>query len=93
VPLKDYEQICRVGEGTFGLVYKARHRKSGELVALKKVILHYEQQDGVSAPGLQHAVDSTLAFALRLLRAVSVDLPSGASCSKNAPPSQYCPDL
>lgn len=47
VPLKDYEQICRVGEGTFGLVYKARHRKSGELVALKKVILHYEQQDGV----------------------------------------------
>lgn len=49
VPLKDYEQICRVGEGTFGLVYKARHRRTGEIVALKKVILHYEKDDGVIA--------------------------------------------
>ncbi len=48
VPLKDYEQICRVGEGTFGLVYKARHRKTGEIVALKKVLLHFEKEDGVS---------------------------------------------
>lgn len=47
VPLKDYEQICRVGEGTFGLVYKARHRKTGEIVALKKVLLHFEKEDGV----------------------------------------------
>ena len=47
VPLRDYETICRVGEGTFGLVYKARHRRTGNVVAMKKVILHYEKQDGV----------------------------------------------
>ncbi len=39
--------LYTVGEGTFGLVYKARHRGTGEVVAMKKVILHYEKQDGV----------------------------------------------
>ena len=42
-----YDIVCRVGEGTYGLVYKARHLKSGQLFALKKVILHNEESDGV----------------------------------------------
>ena len=47
--VKEYDIVCRVGEGTYGLVYKARHLKTGQLYALKKVILHNEESDGVGA--------------------------------------------
>ncbi|GBF94202.1 cell division cycle 2 [Raphidocelis subcapitata] len=33
----EYEKIHRVGEGTYGVVYKARHIPTGRIVALKKV--------------------------------------------------------
>ena len=31
----DYEEICRLGEGAFGAVVKARHRATGRAVAMK----------------------------------------------------------
>jgi cyclin-dependent kinase 7 len=34
---KDYKKIVKVGEGAFGDVYKAKHRKSGHVVAVKKI--------------------------------------------------------
>jgi serine/threonine protein kinase len=43
----EYEKINRIGEGTYGTVYRARDRKTGEIVALKRIILHNEKQDGV----------------------------------------------
>lgn len=46
-PDADYERVEAIGEGTYGKVYKMRHRRTGELFALKKIILHNEQQDGV----------------------------------------------
>lgn len=33
----DYEKLHRIGEGTYGVVYKARHIPTGQIVALKKV--------------------------------------------------------
>ncbi|KAI7842421.1 hypothetical protein COHA_004060 [Chlorella ohadii] len=42
----DYEKIKRIGEGTFGIVYKARDKRSGELVALKKLRMERER-DGM----------------------------------------------
>ncbi|KAH9157248.1 hypothetical protein AeRB84_000923 [Aphanomyces euteiches] len=45
----EFEKLNRIGEGTYGTVYRARDKKSGEIVALKRVILHNEKQDGVSA--------------------------------------------
>lgn len=42
----DYKKVNRIGEGTYGYVYKAIHRSTGEVVALKRIILHHEQQDG-----------------------------------------------
>jgi len=44
----EFEKLNRIGEGTYGTVYRARDRKSGEIVALKRVILHNEKHDGVS---------------------------------------------
>lgn len=41
---EDYEKIEKVGEGTYGVVYKARHKKSNKLVALKKIRLENEDE-------------------------------------------------
>lgn len=42
----DYEKIRRIGEGTFGVVYKARERSTGEVVALKKLRMERERDGG-----------------------------------------------
>jgi cyclin-dependent kinase len=39
-----YEKIEKVGEGTFGVVYKAKDRNTGELVALKRMRLEAEEE-------------------------------------------------
>ncbi|KNC97503.1 CMGC/CDK/CDC2 protein kinase [Spizellomyces punctatus DAOM BR117] len=39
-----YDKIEKVGEGTYGVVYKARDRHSGEIVALKKIRLETEDE-------------------------------------------------
>lgn len=41
---EDYEKIERVGEGTYGVVYKARHKKTDKIVALKKIRLENEDE-------------------------------------------------
>jgi len=42
--LEKYQKISKIGEGTFGIVYKAIDRKSNEYVALKKVRLMQEEE-------------------------------------------------
>lgn len=37
--ISDYERIEKVGEGTYGVVYKARNKENNEMVALKKIRL------------------------------------------------------
>lgn len=39
-----YERLAKIGQGTFGEVFKARHRKEGTLVALKKVLMDNEKE-------------------------------------------------
>eukprot|EP00803_Ostreobium_quekettii_P004303 evm.model.scf_3792.1 EVM.evm.TU.scf_3792.1 scf_3792:2804-11246(-) len=51
-PVTQYEKVHRIGEGTYGVVYKARHRQSGELVALKCVRMDRER-DGMPVTSLR----------------------------------------
>ncbi|KAG2438966.1 hypothetical protein HYH02_010758 [Chlamydomonas schloesseri] len=45
-PVSNYEKLHRIGEGTYGVVYKARDRTTGEIVALKRVRFD-RSRDGV----------------------------------------------
>ena len=40
----DYQKIEKIGEGTYGVVYKARSVKTGQFVAMKKIRLESEDE-------------------------------------------------
>jgi serine/threonine protein kinase len=42
--------VSRIGEGTYGIVYRARDTKTGEIVALKKLRMEREK-DGIPISG------------------------------------------
>jgi serine/threonine protein kinase len=42
--MERYQRIEKVGEGTYGVVYKAKDRTTGEIVALKKIRLETEDE-------------------------------------------------
>uniref|UniRef100_A0A914H1F0 Protein kinase domain-containing protein n=1 Tax=Globodera rostochiensis TaxID=31243 RepID=A0A914H1F0_GLORO len=39
-----YEQLLKIGQGTFGEVFKARCKRTGRLVALKKILMENEKE-------------------------------------------------
>jgi serine/threonine-protein kinase BUR1 len=45
--MEDYEMAAKIGEGTFGVVTRAKEKVGGRAVALKKLIAH-NLRDGVS---------------------------------------------
>ncbi|KAF2756017.1 Pkinase-domain-containing protein, partial [Pseudovirgaria hyperparasitica] len=50
--IRDYQVMDKLGEGTFGEVHKARSRKTSQLVALKKILMHNEK-DGFPITALR----------------------------------------
>jgi serine/threonine protein kinase len=50
--LERYERLEKLGEGTYGVVYKCRDTVTGEFVALKKIRLEKED-DGVPSTAIR----------------------------------------
>lgn len=42
--VSDFEKLNRIGEGTYGIVYRAKDLRSGEIVALKKIRMEREKE-------------------------------------------------
>ncbi|WOK92908.1 cell division control protein [Canna indica] len=42
--MDQYEKVEKIGEGTYGVVYKARDRQTNEMIALKKIRLEQEDE-------------------------------------------------
>lgn len=40
----DFRKLNRIGEGTYGIVYRARDTKTDEVVALKKIRMESEKE-------------------------------------------------
>lgn len=50
--VSDFEKLNRIGEGTYGIVYRALDKKTDSVVALKKVRMEHEK-DGLPVSGLR----------------------------------------
>lgn len=50
--VNEFEKLNRVGEGTYGIVYRVRDTKSNEILALKKLRMEKEK-DGLPVSGLR----------------------------------------
>ncbi|CAM4544837.1 unnamed protein product [Lepidochelys kempii] len=59
--VKEFEKLNRIGEGTYGIVYRARDTQTDEIVALKKVRMDKEK-DGIPISSLR---EITLLLKLR----------------------------
>eukprot|EP01046_Picozoa_sp_COSAG06_P068732 COSAG06_NODE_18413_length_889_cov_1.045570_1_plen_53_part_10 len=42
--MEAYQKLEKIGEGTYGVVYKAKNRESGAIIALKKIRLEQEDE-------------------------------------------------
>merc|ERR1711893_395339 len=42
--LEDFTKIEKIGEGTYGVVFKGRNKRTGEIVAMKKIRLESEEE-------------------------------------------------
>ena len=42
--LEDFVKIEKIGEGTYGVVFKGKNTKTGEIVAMKKIRLESEDE-------------------------------------------------
>ena len=68
--MEDYEKIEKVGEGTYGKVYKARCNRTGQIVALKKTRLEMEEEGVPSTTLREVSLLQMLSSSIYIVRCV-----------------------
>ncbi|KAK4193094.1 CMGC/CDK protein kinase [Podospora australis] len=88
--IADYEVLGKLGEGTFGEVHRARAKRTGALVALKKIIMHNEK-DGFPITALREIKLLKLLSHPNILRLedMAVEHPARTNESKRKRPIMY----
>jgi cyclin-dependent kinase len=82
--MEKYEKLEKVGEGTYGKVYKAQDRATGQLVALKKTRLEMDEE-GIPPTALREiSILRLLSQSLYVVRLLSVE-----QATKNGKPVLY----
>ncbi|EEC71955.1 hypothetical protein OsI_04781 [Oryza sativa Indica Group] len=82
--MEKYEKLETVGEGTYGKVYKAQDRATGQLVALKKTRLEMDEE-GIPPTALREiSILRLLSQSLYVVRLLSVE-----QATKNGKPVLY----
>ncbi|XP_057872108.1 cyclin-dependent kinase B1-1 isoform X2 [Cryptomeria japonica] len=70
--MERYEKVEKVGEGTYGKVYKAKDKNTGQFVALKKTRL--EMDEGIPSTALREvSLLKTLSTSIYIVRLLSVE--------------------
>ena len=71
--MQKYEKLEKIGEGTYGTVFKAKNRESGEIVALKRVRLD-DDDEGVPSSALREICLLKVCFNDWLLVCLSINV-------------------
>ena len=45
VHIDEFQKLNRIGEGTYGIVYRAKHKTNGEVVALKRIRMEFTNEE------------------------------------------------
>uniref|UniRef100_A0A8C9MEW1 cyclin-dependent kinase n=1 Tax=Serinus canaria TaxID=9135 RepID=A0A8C9MEW1_SERCA len=51
--MENFQKVEKIGEGTYGVVYKARNKVTGEVVALKKIRPGTRETEGVPSTAIR----------------------------------------
>jgi serine/threonine kinase 3 len=57
-PEEVFDIICKLGEGSYGSVYKALHKKSGQVLAIKQVPVYKDLQEIIKEISIMQQCDS-----------------------------------